>query len=378
MNKRLQITPEITAHLSRALGGPVDPARYAVYEALSANTLPLRRRGGLYDKAQLSLELLAGVALYLQSHTAPVHVMHESYTLNVGKVFYGELRGDELWTLFFVSLSEEDILAKIDDGTVDEVSLSILPKTLKCSKCGFDFMSPEATWENTLTATCDEGHVMGQDGAYAIVGALDQFNEMSIVSRGAVDGTKIVTQEKSYRLAASVRGTPSPFILRLHAESNTMPGPAPGDTNGGGNPSVVTANLSEIIALTTKSAQTEAALSAATTENTTLKAKVTDLEAQLAVYKAKDADLTAAEASKASLAQATAFLTDSFKSVSAALGNLTPEVPTELDKLIAGLKAAGPNLASIYAPGGRANPAVSDSSKAQSSSLAGFRDPSQH
>lgn len=389
MSKKLEITPEIAARLEKAYGGKVDTSKYSVFEAIAGNTMPLRRRTGLFNKAQLSSALLYEIASYLQSNSIPLQAMHDTGALPDGKVFWGEVRMNamglpELFVQFYVSNSEDKTIQKIEDATIDEVSMGLLSKSINCSACGFDYRGPEATWEHRWDLTCKNDHVIGKNGVHTILNGLEAIDELSLVNQGAVVGSKIVAKEQTkakFRLAASsLDDNTEPFLLHLSCGCGDDHQQQQQENTGmSGTPTTPTpatgATVAEIIALSTEAATSKAALSVAEGKVADLTARLTAAETALTELRAKESDFQGHAALKASHDAMVEFLSANFKSVSAALGNLNPEVPADPMKLIAGLKDAAPNLATIYAPGGRSMNPGGGSTTAQLAVASAFRTP---
>lgn len=212
--KQIAITSEIAAHLRRALGSDVNVSDYVVYEAIALNTLPLRKAHPLYKGATSDRGMLEEMSAAVVTESRPVQIMHDNEVLPVGRVFHGQVRdsfsGPELRVLFFVARSEAEIITKIDDGTVDQVSVGVLPKQALCSECGWDFLGEDSSFENIFEGTCINDHVLGEDGVHARLIGLDAWYEMSLVGQGGAQGARIVRRDQSvfgsapiHRLAAN-------------------------------------------------------------------------------------------------------------------------------------------------------------------------------
>ena len=188
-----------------------------LFEAINLNTLPIRKRHPLYTDAIHSKHFLSEMAAQVKAESLPIYLMHDSNAPTpFGRVFYAEVVDtmgvSELRTLFWVDQkSHADVVEKVDNGTVDQVSVSVLPKSLACSECGFDFLGDSSDlFDNVLSGTCDKGHIMGEDGAHAVSQNLDSWFEMSLVGRGGARGARILSRDEQRlgsttfpRLAAS-------------------------------------------------------------------------------------------------------------------------------------------------------------------------------
>lgn len=212
--KRIAINPEIASHLRRSLGDGIDTSQYIVYEAIALNTLPIRKRHPLYYNAINERSVLSEMSARVIGESIPLMIMHDDEPLPTGRVFHAEvfdLMGEsELRALFFVDPQEAEVINKIDNGTVDQVSVSVVPRQATCSECGWDFFGPESDFENIFFGTCANGHVIGQDNVHVKLKGLDSWFEMSLVSQGGARNARIVSRDQSafgstnvHRLAAS-------------------------------------------------------------------------------------------------------------------------------------------------------------------------------
>ena len=219
MSKRVEITDHIRRLIAKATDEAVNPDDVVVYETIAVNTLPVNS-SGLYKGSRLDAGVMYEMESFLNNGgNVPLHQIHDqAEALPVGKVFHGKARtrGDgetELRALFYLpnkSQSEKDLISKIDNDVVGEVSVGVLPRTLNCSECGFDFLGAEATWDNIWTLTCNENHTVGVNGVFTHGRGLKNWLELSLVSRGAANNAKILSRTKQLlgdteynRLAAS-------------------------------------------------------------------------------------------------------------------------------------------------------------------------------
>ena len=329
--KQIKKTPAIIALLT-ASAGEVDVAALRVYEAIAFNTLPIRKEHYLYKGARADRSFLLEMAAELTRESRPVQIQHDKEPLPIGRVFHGEVVDtgveSELRVLFFLDPTANSQATKIEAGTVDQVSVSILPKQFLNSKSGFDYFGPEATSENLWSGTDNDGNQLGKNGVHGQMRGLANFWEMSLVGQGGAQNARIVARDKSHfgqsfeRLAATGMD-PNSLILNATAHKETP------------------MDLSALVAdLTSKTADlTTAQITlAATTENVTaLEATVTthvatiaELNTQLEAAKAVDtAELTAGRDA------AVAALSDVAKTVLTKVGKLDVQLPTEVAALSA-------------------------------------------
>lgn len=209
--KQIQLIAKIREQLQAALGPDVEVTDdYAVFESISLNTNPLPgKRGSLFEKAVVPAATLLAMVNHINSgNSLPLMIDHRMDGAPKGRIFHAGLHMSEdaveLRTLFYVDPTEQALIAKINNGTYDEVSVSFLAQKILCSECGFDYRGEEANWENLLSATCNEGHKIGEDGTHARLTGLEEFVEISLVARGAADNPKIVGPSAS-KLAPETR-----------------------------------------------------------------------------------------------------------------------------------------------------------------------------
>lgn len=364
MNKRITPTQTVLNAIKRANGGvDVDPASIAIYEARIVNTRPIRKKG-LYHGAVLSRDTLHSMASFLNNSVegVPFHVMHQRDLLNVGKVFQASVDETndghaELSAMFYVPLTEEALVGRLDTSAVDQVSVGMQAAVLKCSACDFDYMK-EGDIMNILTMTCKNEHTIGEDGTHLQCSGLEGWYEVSAVDKGGAEGARIVTQAQSrvakddfYRLAASNQNHPETFAPLI-------------------------ANLGEFSSEEVPQMNEDAikALIAAATDP--LKTQITGLETQLQEAKAtredeahaaaiatKDAELAAKDTELTNLreqvttltAQLEAnftFLKEQATKAQVAAGNKAPVEAKDSDEAITKIKESGVNLVSLFAADG--------------------------
>lgn len=376
MGKRVQITDEVRARLSRTLGMEVNADDYVVYECIALNTLPVKQKGSLFDGARVSEATLSAMAAVLQrGEGVPMQIMHVTRgLLPVGKAFWGEIHRDkagrpELRVQFFITKNEPEVIAKLDDATVDEVSAGFLGERLTCSKCGFDYLGKDADILNVLTMTCNKDHTVGKDGVYVNVDGLAAWHELSLVGKGAAQGAKVVAQPAGQETALAASGVSGKaLIIQLTAsqEQSIMADP-------------VSVNLSELTGFATQLATAQAELANAKKdldakggEITALTAKVTEAEAKVAELSAKLAE-EQAKKPQADTEATLSFLKEQHQKLNVALGQKDAAVPETAAELIAGINAAQAKLSTLIPVGGIGNPAVNDATRQSAATNAAFK-----
>lgn len=387
MAKRLTITQEILDRIKNSTGEDLSSEAIAVFEAIALTNKPIVKRGSIYSGAVHSDSILKEMADFLQGegNFVPLHTRHlQGAELPLGRVFYGEFVRDDvtglskLHVLFYLPTKEEDLVNKLDQAVIDEVSVSLLPKHLICSECGWDFRGEDATEENLWTQTCANGHTIGEDGVHLLVNGLERFYEMSLVSLGASQGAKILPRAKQLlaaddyaRLAAA--GTPAEAIVLTanHREEKTM---AIQDTGG---EAVLTAQFAtmtnDLVEAKASLKISEAALAAANTQVTDLTAKLEASEAKVTTDVAEMT--TKLDAAQATVDTALAFLQDQAKMAMVASGEKDPAAPETIEACIDAVEKAKVKLANLFPAGGVSQGTITDAEKAKSESarLASFQ-----
>lgn len=349
--KQIAKTPEIIERMKAAFGPDVPIDNLAVYECITLNTDPLRKAGGIYKGARVSQTALAEMARLINGESGPLQLMHDREALPSGRVFYAQSTGDELRSLF--TCTDPVAQAKIENGSLDQVSVGFAPRSIQCSACGFNFAASE-NWMERMMATCDQGHIMGDNGDYAVVDGCTSFLELSLVGKGAAQGARILgptdarlAQNENYQLAASAspRGegfqavlltaTPRNKTVDLKELELSLTGAVTDKAN-------LTAELSvSKVALTAS----EAALAAANV-------KVADLTTQLAAAK----DAPAVAALKVENEAALAALKVEAQAILTALGK-TDTVKETVADLVAQIAEHRAQFAALIPTGGRSLPA---------------------
>lgn len=348
--KRLPMTPELIAQIKAAVGPDVDPSGFAVFEAIALNTLPLPGKDRtIFERAQITPLTLSQMADSINGgNHLPLIANHDMDTVPFGRVFHAQIKmgekGEvELRTLFYVDNTEPEIAAKIDAGSLDEVSVKFLASQILCSECDFDYRGEEATWRNFDDLTCSNGHTIGQNGVHVRMVGLQTFTELSLVTRGAANNAKIVGRSASkltalQALAARGFEVDQLFLAASRGEEYVD----------------LTVLLTQLDAKTTACATAEVKLTAVTAERDTAvaelatsKARVTELEAAAAT---SGTDIAA---QTAELAEAKTVLTDLFTRLATAAG-AEGAAPETIAELKAGIEQHQSKLTAMIPVGGAA------------------------
>jgi hypothetical protein len=203
--KRIELTERIKSFITASVGDTIDYEKIAAFEATAVTSLPLNKRGSVFDRGQITAETFIEAANLINTGTfVPLHTLHEQgYEIPVGRLFYGEhvksnQGTDELRVLFFLDGTSPDLISRLDTGVIEEVSVGMQFKRLLCSTCNIDLMEDN---ESIWSQTCKNGHVMGMGSNHVKPDGVANFREMSLVSKGASNGAKVLGAQK--RLLAS-------------------------------------------------------------------------------------------------------------------------------------------------------------------------------
>jgi hypothetical protein len=220
MTKEITLTNELIEKFHQKFGEDVDFNNFYIIKVRAISTEPVHQNT-IFDGAVLSagsISEMKDLVNYTDENIG-VLTMHDSSELNVGRVFYSEVADEGGVTALYAYLAilktddTKDLIAKIENNVLDEVSVSFTPKHAVCSKCDFDYMGEEADIMNFLTQTCPEGHTIGIDGCHLMLSGIEHFSEISIVNRGAATHAKILqekrtthySEEELRKLAASAK-----------------------------------------------------------------------------------------------------------------------------------------------------------------------------
>lgn len=334
MSKQIQITPEIEAQIRASIGDDTaDVSKLAVFEARTLSTKPIKKAGGLFNGARVSVSTLKQMAELVNSPggAIPIQIMHNTDVLPVGRVFQAKTfdmpTGDvELRTLFYIPKDKVELVNDIQNSVIDEVSVGLMTEHILCSECGFDFVGPESDFMNRFTATCSEGHVVGENGVHTNLVGVASWSEVSLVNRGAAKDAKILSraqQNMNTDTAKKLAASGAPLESRFFVASYKM------DENV--NPKETKTMDKEVLALlqasATEMATVKIELSTATTALTAVKAEKDALAAKLASAEQELESLKAAAPEQAALLAAAQ---ETQTKLTAAVDKLLPHVKAAL------------------------------------------------
>lgn len=363
--KQLPMTPELARLIKARVGEDVDPETLAVFEAIAINTKPLPGKDGtIFEDATVMPVTLAQMVDYIiAGNHLPLMTAHFLDEDPKGRFFHAELHSDdnsldelEMRALFYLDNTEEKLIAKLNAGSLDEVSVAFLSTAFLCSECGWDYFA-QGEPSNIETRTCANGHTIGEDGVHAELMGLNKFIELSLVARGAADKPKIVGKSESklapvsaYRLAAKGFETDGLVVQASMGKENIV------DT---------TKLVTDLSERTAEVAVLKADVTRITGEKDTLQTsltasetKVGELETQLAEAKAsKPEDY---ESGKAELVEARSLLQAQLNSLRVASGEPKLEddkLPTEIAELKTQIEDLTGKLTALLPVDGKSKPA---------------------
>jgi len=360
------MTPELAQLIKDRVGQDVDPTNFAVFEAIALNTKPLTGKDGtLHERAVVAPVTLRQMADHIKNGGhLPLISDHQLSGEPKGRVFDAELvfngvNDIELRVLFYLDPTEGRLIAKLNAGSLDEVSVSFFPTQFLCSECGWDYLGPGAQYDNFFDRTCANGHTIGEDGVHADLIGLSDFIEVSLVARGAADQPRIIGKSDSkLQPASSMRlAAHADFKDRLIVQASRGEDPV-----SNFDPTALVTELSEAKAdvkiLKAAKEAADATITTLTSERDSANTKVTELTAQL---ETAQADLAKAQTdSKADeAAAAVTFLQSVLSKVLVAAGKEAPkaeDLPSTVADLEKQIKEHTSDLTAILPVGGVSNP----------------------
>lgn len=366
MTREIPITEDMKEAILRVNGGQsIDFSQVAAFEARNLNTRPLRRSSGIYAGAVTSKETLEAMVHNLNSSNegVPLHIMHNTDLLNIGKLFRARIdqANDGAWELstqFYIPREFSETIARLNTGITDQVSVGILPASLNCSVCNFDYL--KGSFENIVLGQCNKKHVIGVNGVHTILNGLASWGELSLVDRGAATDARVVSADRSrfttrdtvYKLAAAHSNQNDlATYIPLIANLDEISGEEINQVDEAKIAEIMKATLKEsndansaaLADLQTKLDETKAALTAAEAARDEANGKVTGLTAE------RDAARTERDSVKAELSEAETFLKEQADKAQVAAGSKTPKEVANFKEAITTIKESGVNLVNLFA-----------------------------
>ena len=385
--KRLQISQRLMDLISKSAGPDIDTDKIAVFEAIALNTLPISQRSTIFNGAKASRSTLQAMVDYInKGETVPVITMHDTSKLPVGTLFHSEMYVNqddeaEVRAWFYVDLAETELLSKLDQGIINEVSVGILAEKLLCSECGFDYLGAEAEFDNFYYKECNEGHVLGENGTHVRLIGLEKWTEISLVNRGAANKPKIIGRSDSRleegtvrRLAAS--GIPEGLAVLSALAPSALKQPDNKEPDNMDMEKI----LDQMSDLKASAAGAKKDLELSLNDVTKLTAELTSKDEEIAALKATvDAipeapDAAELEALRASEKAAKDFLSEAISKTEIALGRDPAGLPETVAEMTAKLSEVQSELTAALPVGGVANAADAEDNHeaAKTKSFAAF------
>lgn len=343
MAKRVELTEQERDFVKAKCGQDVDFNQLVFYRARGISTEPISQNT-IYDGGVLTREALADFVKLINDplENVSLQTMHDTTVLPVGKVIHADLvdEGDDVsavYTLFAASTAHPDIIAKMDNGVIDEVSFGFTPKKILCSECGKNFLDPDVDLWDILTHHCPEcDAIMGQDGAHVVVPAVKTVSELSLVNRGAAKHAKIL--DNVYQMAMSADKSETITLTKEGMKNDLL------------KLNLCSTISKEEVDMTPEelTAAIEAAMSAEKAEQSKLQSTIASLgEEKKALEEAKQAAeeaKAALEGEKAALAQEKADLETALEEAKKKVENIQGAFDAEIQKVLvaAGLSETVP------------------------------------
>jgi hypothetical protein len=375
--KQLDMTPALVAMIKAAVGDDVDPSEFAVFETIMLNTKPLPgKRGALFEQAVVQpITLKEMVDAINGGNHLPLVADHEMLGAPKGRLFHAALDFEDasltMRGLFYLDQTETTLIAKLNAGVLDEVSVAFMSREFNCSECGWDYFAPGIDRDHLYARVCANGHQIGVGGVHGEMVGLAQFVETSLVARGAADKPKIVGKSQSklapegIKLLAAAGFETDELVVQASLgakDETTMTDPN-------------AALLTQLTTLSGEKGALTAQLTAANGDRDTARGEVTRLTADLTTANATIATLTAEKTALEARPEATVaterdeavtFLHEQLDHLMVAKGETKLEGTARLTT-VAALKAKiaelTANLTSILPVGGKSTSAGGDDNK---------------
>jgi hypothetical protein len=390
--KSIMIDSVVEGRLSAHLGGDLpDLDTIVVFEATVLSTRPLSKDGTIWENATITRATLGEMAGILAEGTqVPLHTLHmQGEELPVGRFFYAEAFDlndghSELRALFYLPKTETKLIADIEAGVIQALSVGISTKTLLCSECGFDYLSADADYINLIERTCDKGHEIGKDGIHAVGAGLKRWRETSLVSIGASKDAAIHSRSKTrlspaqqHRLAASEGSKDITLVATIQSSKEI-------DMTLAEFTVELTASNSAKVTAEAATEVATAGLTAATETIVGLQAQIADLTTQLAaadnaeqlalLIAERDTAVASAAVAVEAAASPLVFLQDQAVKALIASGQKSPGAPETIAECIAAIESSSTNLVNLMANAGKSSAADAIGNAAKgNTSLDAFR-----
>lgn len=384
--KRLKKTDFINKLLASTVGADVDTTNFPVYEVVATSSVPLRGKDGtIFENAVISDQTLFQLAAHVNKDPLPLMMDHDMSGTPYGKFFYAEVMPNEfgyqeLRGFHYIDPTEGSVAAKVDNGTVDEVSIAFAAQRMPCSKCGWDYAKAveEDNFLPVMMRTCENGHTIGKDGTHITLEGVRDTLELSLVSRGAAKNSKIIGQSDS-KLSREVERLAAHglSLSDIYVTASASKGFDDMDMNDlivqlSDAKSKAAVAEKDVQRLERELAETTGARNEAETRARQLEQELA--EARSAAAAAPDASAQEQAAKDAKDAKASVdFLKKQYVAVLSAAGKSDVTAPDNVEDLIAGIEEHRSELSAILPTGGVALSANDKGEGETKSDFANFR-----
>ena len=239
MANKTALTDYLVQRFSAKMGDSASIDNFAIYKVKAISTERLSKPYSLYDNAECTPSTVFSLSNIVANTDTNVGVVynHDTMMLNVGRAFHAEFSQEEngkavayVYLAIMKTSETVDLIKKIDNSVLDEVSVNFKATHIKCSECGWDYNGEDADESNWWEMTCANGHKVGIDGCHVVLDGVDLFFEISIVNQGAAKNPKILNsytkenmvKNEGYQMAASNKPSYM-YVTRLNTRlENTM------------------------------------------------------------------------------------------------------------------------------------------------------------
>ena len=233
MANKTALTDYLIDKFSAKMGESASIDDFAIYKVKAISTEPLSKPNSLYDNGVCTPATVFSLSDIVANSDTNVGVVynHDMTMLNVGRAFHAEFSQEEsgravtyVYLAVMKTSDTADLIKKIDNSVLDEVSVNFKATHVRCSECGWDYNGEDADESNWWETTCANGHRIGVDGCHVVLDGVDLFFEISIVNQGAAKNPKIlnsytkesVIKNEIYQMAASNKPSYM-YVTRLNA-----------------------------------------------------------------------------------------------------------------------------------------------------------------
>lgn len=216
MSREVVLNDQIVSDMKRVLGEEISPSDFAVFEVRAFSTEPIQQPDSFYDGAVTDYQFINQAAEWVKnpSNNVGVLIQHDFSELNIGRVFDAWVKSEEGSVtalharMAVLRRGNEELIDKLNNGVVDEVSCTFSFEHAKCSVCGYDYFDPSVDedefFDCFINRTCPNGHTLGVDGCHLVLSGLEFFNEISFVNNGAAHRAKVKKRQEQGKFSQTL------------------------------------------------------------------------------------------------------------------------------------------------------------------------------